>query len=71
MNTLRALYISTGAIVPYTPPPYLPMDELGKRMAEVHMLEDELRAQQGELCEIELNQVPEYVVEAWEKRERR
>lgn len=70
MNTLRALYISTGAIVPYNPPPYLPMDDVGRQMEELHMLEDDMAAQRGELSEIPLFQVPEHVLQIWERREK-
>jgi hypothetical protein len=74
---LRELYIESGAITPAgmrilePPPPCLYMDDLGHAMAQVHMLEDEQKAREGELCEIDLFQVPDFVLEMWAKRERK
>jgi hypothetical protein len=66
--TLRELYISTGAIIPAglratePPPPCLYLDDLGHLMAQVHILEDQQANDEGRLCEIPLDQIPDWVV---------
>lgn len=76
MKTLRELYVETGAIVPAgmvqrPARPVLRMDADGHAAAIRHMEQERLAAEVGALCEIPLDQVPEYIVEAWERRERR
>lgn len=74
MKTLREHYIEVGAIVPAglrlvePPPPCLYMDDLAVITAQLHMMEDQQRASEGELCEIPLDQVPDFVLELWQER---
>lgn len=71
MNSLRAHYIQSGAITPDQPTRWtsnkltLSMNEYGREMALLHMAEDAFAAELGDLCEIPLDQVPEFVLEQW------
>lgn len=70
-NSLRNHYISNGAIIPDQPTrwtsslPTLALDTAGIFAAQRHIEEDSLAAMHNELCDIPLDQVPDFVLEAW------
>lgn len=74
MKTLREHYIEVGAITPAglrlvePPPPCLYMDDLAVITAQIHMMEDAQLASENQLCEIPLDQVPDFVLELWQER---
>jgi hypothetical protein len=61
-KSLRQHYIDCGAIKPRQ---VLRLDAVGRAMARAHMREDREAAERGYLCEIPLEQVPEYVLAYW------